>query len=41
MNKVIWKSNSFDEKLVKFVFEFESLLLKIREDCSFDCYRMK
>lgn len=40
-NKVIRKSNSFDEKLAKLVPEFESLPLKTREDCSLDRYRMK
>lgn len=40
-NKVIRKSNSFDEKLAKLVPEFESLPLKTRQDCSLDRYRMK
>lgn len=40
-DKVIRKSNSFDEKLVKLLPEFESLPLKTRQDCSLDRHRMK
>lgn len=40
-NKAIRKSNSFDEKLVKLVPEFESLPLKTKQECSLDRHRMK